>query len=199
MVRPRHAFVWDGGRPCLDLVNTLQDRLTGGREELREPSDLADWLVEAGLLATPVPVGAGRLREARRLREAVVRVGDAVLAGVGAAAEDVRLINRTAARQGPDRPELRQLAGGGWDVRRAAARDPVVAALATIAADAVQLFGTEERAQLRVCASDRCGLRFVDRSANGTRLWCAMSRCGNRAKARAHRVREAPTRPPRIS
>jgi predicted RNA-binding Zn ribbon-like protein len=199
MVRDRHAFVWDGGRLCLDLVNTLQDRLLGGREELREPGDLADWLVGAGLLAAPVPVGVGRLREARRLREAVVRVGDTVLAGLDAVPADVEIINRAAARQLPDRPRLRQLPGGGWDMWRPPPRDPVMSALAAVAVDAVHLFGTDDRAQLRICASERCGLRFVDRSANGTRLWCAMSRCGNRAKARAHRVREAPARPGRIS
>ncbi|WP_279580826.1 CGNR zinc finger domain-containing protein [Fodinicola feengrottensis] len=65
----------------------------------------------------------------------------------------------------------------------------MVAALAEIAVDAVQLLGTQDRAGLRICGSLDCGQRFADRSQAGRRQWCSMSRCGNRAKARAHRTR----------
>ncbi|WFR67367.1 CGNR zinc finger domain-containing protein [Curtobacterium flaccumfaciens] len=32
---------------------------------------------------------------------------------------------------------------------------------------------------------------FYDSSRGGTRRWCSMQRCGNRAKVRAHRARRA--------
>jgi predicted RNA-binding Zn ribbon-like protein len=32
---------------------------------------------------------------------------------------------------------------------------------------------------------------YRDESRTGTRRWCSMQRCGNRAKVRAHRARRA--------
>ncbi|HEY3015336.1 MAG TPA: CGNR zinc finger domain-containing protein, partial [Nocardioides sp.] len=63
------------------------------------------------------------------------------------------------------------------------------AALATIARDAVDLFGSRAAARIRVCASHDCGLVFVDTSRPGARRWCSMERCGNRAKLHALRQR----------
>jgi predicted RNA-binding Zn ribbon-like protein len=51
-------WVWDGGRPSVDLLNTVRDRTLGGRETLHTAADLAGWLAEAGL-AVP-RTGAGR-------------------------------------------------------------------------------------------------------------------------------------------
>ncbi len=224
-------WVWDGGRPCLDLVNTYRDRKSGGWELLREPDDLAAWLVAASLVAASqhlgstgkaafaanqhlgstgkaafaasqhlgwigeaafdsrLRVGPARLAQARELREAVSRCVDAVLAGQPCARADLAVVNRWAARYAPPRPVLRQRRTGPPELAIPPPRDPAAAALAGLAADAVQLLGTGDRALVRVCAGETCGLRFLDRSAAGSRQWCAMSRCGNRAKARAHRQR----------
>jgi predicted RNA-binding Zn ribbon-like protein len=38
----------------------------------------------------------------------------------------------------------------------------------------------------RVCAGDRCGWLFIDRSKGGRRRWCDMATCGNTAKSRRH-------------
>ncbi|OMI39844.1 CGNR zinc finger domain-containing protein [Streptomyces sparsogenes] len=42
---------------------------------------------------------------------------------------------------------------------------------------------------VRTCGSERCALRFVDRSPAHNRRWCSMSRCGNRTKVRLHEAR----------
>jgi predicted RNA-binding Zn ribbon-like protein len=63
------------------------------------------------------------------------------------------------------------------------------AALATLARDAIDLFGGPLAHRIRVCAADDCGLLFVDASRPGRRRWCSMERCGNRAKIRTHRAR----------
>ncbi|MFI4995137.1 MAG: CGNR zinc finger domain-containing protein [Hyphomicrobiales bacterium] len=39
---------------------------------------------------------------------------------------------------------------------------------------------------MRRCANEKCLWMFVDESKSGTRRWCQMSACGNRAKARRH-------------
>ncbi|WP_163510618.1 CGNR zinc finger domain-containing protein [Fodinicola acaciae] len=169
-------WVWDGGRPSVDLVNTYRDRKTGGRELLRTPADLAEWL------ALP-EVSATRLRQAIELREAI---NDCVTAAIdGERLPAVDLINQWAARR---RPVIVRLHPDGSAETEPPA-DPVAAALAEIAADAVDLLSGEERGGLRICGSADCGLRFVDRSQAGRRQWCSMARCGNREKARAHRAR----------
>ena len=40
--------------------------------------------------------------------------------------------------------------------------------------------------RLRRCEAPDCDWFFLDRSRNGTRRWCSMETCGNRAKARRH-------------
>jgi predicted RNA-binding Zn ribbon-like protein len=47
-----------------------------------------------------------------------------------------------------------------------------------------------DRTHLRECANDRCLWLFLDDSKNGSRRWCSMQSCGNRAKARRHYLRE---------
>ncbi|WP_306323848.1 MULTISPECIES: CGNR zinc finger domain-containing protein [unclassified Streptomyces] len=43
--------------------------------------------------------------------------------------------------------------------------------------------------RIRHCANDACLLHFYDVSKNGTRRWCSMAGCGNRAKAQRHYAR----------
>jgi predicted RNA-binding Zn ribbon-like protein len=45
----------------------------------------------------------------------------------------------------------------------------------------------DDPARVRMCESpDGCGWLFYDETRNGTRRWCSMKDCGNRAKARRH-------------
>ncbi|MEU6657487.1 CGNR zinc finger domain-containing protein [Streptomyces sp. NPDC046821] len=48
---------------------------------------------------------------------------------------------------------------------------------------------TQPAGQIKECAAPRCTRLYVDRSHRGSRRWCDMTRCGNRAKAAAHRSR----------
>jgi predicted RNA-binding Zn ribbon-like protein len=50
------------------------------------------------------------------------------------------------------------------------------------------LIGGEHR-RIRQCANAQCLWLFVDASKSGTRRWCDMASCGNRAKARRHYLR----------
>jgi predicted RNA-binding Zn ribbon-like protein len=43
--------------------------------------------------------------------------------------------------------------------------------------------------RIRRCANHDCVLHFYDVSKNGTRRWCSMTSCGNRAKAMRHYTR----------
>ncbi|MGV9299839.1 CGNR zinc finger domain-containing protein [Amycolatopsis sp. NPDC003676] len=169
-------WVFDAGRPCLHLVNTLRSRhLPEGIELLTGPDALAEWLELAGF--GRLRVTAAEVAAAKELREAVNR-----LLTAKPLAKDVRLVNDAlAAAPKPDRLLLKD---GVLQREVPAAPDPVATAFAVLAADAVDLAtGVED---IRICSADDCGLRFVDTSPRRTRQWCSMSRCGNRAKARAH-------------
>ncbi|MEI7030575.1 CGNR zinc finger domain-containing protein [Streptomyces pratensis] len=45
--------------------------------------------------------------------------------------------------------------------------------------------------RIRPCANEACVLHFYDVSKNGTRRWCSMAGCGNRAKAKRHHARRS--------
>lgn len=59
---------------------------------------------------------------------------------------------------------------------------------AAVAISAVALLETGRRARIRICA--HCGWLFLDRSRNRSRVWCDMTVCGNRTKARRHYLRQ---------
>ncbi len=172
-------WIFDGGRPCLDLVNTKRDRRLGGRELLTTPAALAEWLTLAGLLTARAHATPEDLTAALELREAIDRLGRGV-----AHAPDAQIVN-LAARTAPI-PQLRREHGEFVRITQSAA-PPVTAALGVLAVDAIDLVATG--LTVRICAADDCGVRFADLSPRHNRQWCSMSRCGNRAKARAHYAR----------
>src|SRR5215212_5295223 len=182
-------WYWLGGRPAIDLVNTLRERWRRRVETLVTPNDLGLWLERAQLLPAPPKVTRARLREARELREAIDACMQAALAHEAAPAAAVATIDGWLAHAGA--PAQLVVAGDGTPVlgEREPA-DSVKGALAAVALDAARMLGTPaEAARIRVCASATCSARFYDRSPAGRRRWCSMALCGNEAKARRHRER----------
>jgi len=55
---------------------------------------------------------------------------------------------------------------------------------AAVALSALALIEPANRRRIRICAN--CAWLFLDRSKNGSRLWCDMTVCGNRRKAKRH-------------
>lgn len=120
------------------------------------------------------------LREARTLREALVRCLGAAIGGEAFTARDVETLNSFAA----DEPPLVKLTAEGGLVR--VATDPVRCGLAAIARDGIELLARRAN-DLRRCAG--CDTVFLDESRGRRRRWCAMERCGNRAKVAGYRAR----------
>jgi predicted RNA-binding Zn ribbon-like protein len=184
-------WYWLGGRPALDLVNTRRERWRRSVETLVTADDLAGWLAEAGLLPEPRPVPDALLDEARELREEIDAGVRAVVDGAPVAAEAIAAIDRWLVHAGA-RPHLTLADGGVPALEERAAADSPRRALAMVALDAAEMLGRpDERARVRICASDTCSARFYDRSPAGRRRWCSMRACGNEAKARRHRARRA--------
>jgi predicted RNA-binding Zn ribbon-like protein len=182
-------WYWLGGRPALDLANTLRERWRRRVETLVTPEDLGLWLARAGVLAEPLTVAPEVLGEARALREAIDRCVSAVVAGAPPPADAVAGVDRWLVHAGM-RPQLTLGADGRAVLGERPPADSPRRALGAIALDAAQMLGREpERARVRICASDTCSARFYDRSPAGRRRWCSMRTCGNEAKARRHRDR----------
>jgi predicted RNA-binding Zn ribbon-like protein len=185
-------WYWLGGRPALDLVNTLRERWRRRVETLVTTDDLAGWLVQAGLLVKPMPVRRAVLEEARELREAIDAGVRAAVAGEAASAEAVRMIDGWLVHAG-SRLSL-ALVGGEPTLGERPAADSPRRAVGTVALDAATMLGLpEQRARVRICAAETCSARFYDRSPAGGRRWCSMRTCGNVAKARRHRERRRAT------
>ncbi len=145
------------GEPlALDLVDT---RWVGG-DQLADPAGVAAWLGEHGY-------DRGSATALRECRDAVLAVLERGEPGP---------LNAVLAR-GTRTPVLRE-DGPGEEVHVAAewraAWDAAVDYLALRS-------GRPDR--IRRCAREGCVLWFHDTSRNGTRRWCSMEVCGNRAKA----------------
>jgi predicted RNA-binding Zn ribbon-like protein len=180
-------WYWLGGRPAIDLVNTLRERWRRRVETLVTPADLGLWLVRADLAPAPPRVSRALLDEARELREAI----DACVRRARRSRRPPRpvgAIDGWLAHAGA-RPRSRSTATAARP-RRARARRPGARALGRDRARRrAHARDAAEAARIRVCASDTCSARFYDRSPAGRRRWCSMALCGNEAKARRHRAR----------
>lgn len=184
-------WYWLGGRPAVDLVNTLRERWRRRVETLVTPADLELWLERSGVMTDTagVPVTAEILAEARELREAIDACVTALVDGAPVPADAIAHIDGWLKYAGA-RPQLVLDAAGAPVLGERPEGHSPRRALGAIALDAARMLGDPaERERVRVCASDTCSARFYDRSPAGRRRWCSMRTCGNEAKARRHRAR----------
>jgi predicted RNA-binding Zn ribbon-like protein len=175
------TFAISSGNLALDFVGTLGERRGARNEHLRQGTDVAAWLVEAGVLDTAPPTDDQTLAEALALREALFVVVEALLDGAPALPRpELDLVNRAGAGPLPEitlRPDRRLVRTGSWR-----------AGLTAVARDGLALVDPGD-AELKWCADPTCTHPFLDRSRGHRRRWCEMAGCGDRAKAAAYRAR----------
>jgi predicted RNA-binding Zn ribbon-like protein len=180
-------FDFVAGRPGLDFLATIAARGTVDEEKLRTEQDLADWIVQAGLIDAAPPVTLADLERARSLREAMFRLVATLTEESSPAAADRTLVNAAAAAPPPvltlDNDELHRV--GDID-----------AVLAALARDCLDLYASPDRASLHWCDDQTCSRPFIDRSRAQRRRWCGMKGCGDRAKAAAYRRRQRQSESP---
>jgi hypothetical protein len=165
----------------VDLLVALANTDHAGADELVDGASVAQWWERLASPDPDVPTGAGTAEDLRRLhaaRDLVQAValrnnGVAVEAGVGALGGTSLEFDWT------DGPVLR-LPG-------AASLPQYVVGAILLAL--VRASSRPDWSRVKACRGPDCGWVFVDRSRNGSRRWCQMSECGNRAKAAAFRAR----------
>ena len=172
------------GRLCLDFAHT-GDMGYGSRfERLTSPGELQRWLSLSPVKLPKVRIRLDDFDRAKALRGAIWRIANAVLERRIPGAGDVRLMNAMAREPGLVKQLDAAAKSSRWH------RPTAKAVLATIAQDAVVLFGDPKQfARMRRCENSKCKVVFYDDSRPGLRRWCAPNRCGDRIRARAYRER----------
>lgn len=195
MGEPRDLdFVFHGGRPCLDLFNTVRrrkDPYTQTQDLLARKDGLKTWLLKAqrqsgwasdfprlSATAADSPVPDSIQSQATELRTSIGR-----LLSRKFSSDDIRTVNQLAQARA-----CWQFSTGG---RKLSAQDnlELEGALGLIAEDCIQLFSSSLSRNIKECAEERCGIVFLDKSNGAQRNWCSMKQCGNRSKVAryAHR------------
>jgi predicted RNA-binding Zn ribbon-like protein len=166
------------GEPiALDLVNTRWRGADGPHDLLATLEGVATWLAGVGL--------GDRARADAATRDALLAARDA-LAGVLAAPGDPAAAAALDAVLARGRVRRSLTAAGPEDRVEV---DPADLAAWTAADGYLDLL-RRDPARIRRCAHPDCVLHFYDTSKNGTRRWCSMAGCGNRAKAARHYARQ---------
>ena len=184
-----------GNHPALDLVNTVAWRLDPDRTVDRLPHGIAvvRWAAFVGLLDDGQ--AAGFTTELENDPRADRRVG----AQVRLARERLhRVLQPMAVGEEPDGPDVAALHRGLLSaLGRAEATTVMPLEWSTglhsvsdltdeLALATWRLLQGEDRRRLRQCHDSDCGWLFLDRTKNGSRVWCSSSDCGNRSRARRH-------------
>ena len=157
------------GEPlALDLVNTQWHEGGAQHDLFATLQGAARWLDEAGLGGTEVTKESRlALCDAREaLRGALEHPGREPQA-LNAVLRKGRMLAQIKA----DGPTYIPEVPDAWRV-------------AWLAAQSYLELLTRAPERIRRCAHPDCILYFYDTSKNGTRRWCSMKTCGNRAKAR---------------
>jgi predicted RNA-binding Zn ribbon-like protein len=180
---------------CLDFANTRYWRGTEPpTDELQGFGDVLAWITARGISETddavrpwrerPAEAGTTAFAAALDLREALYGIFSAAALGTPPVEADIETLNQALADT-PARTRLRHTPGGyAWEVTEL--KPTVANLLAPVLWSAGDLLGSARLARVRRCANEKCLYLFADDSRNGTRRWCSMSTCGNRAKAHRH-------------
>jgi predicted RNA-binding Zn ribbon-like protein len=177
---------------CLDFANSRYWRGTEQpTETLNGFADLFAWLASANAfdaktlerLKAASTLSERDFGDVIELREALYRIFTAIARNGEPAPADLEIFNR-ALRAAPPRAQL--VKHDGAYLWRAQLTPQLPDLLTPILWTAGDMLAEPRRDRVRLCANDKCVWLFLDDSKSGTRRWCAMSACGNRAKAHRH-------------
>lgn len=186
----RPVFSRIGGHVALDLINTVEWRLSDERreEDLLDYEDAVRWARQMALITDDEAVDLARLaaHSAAGADDELTRVRalrEAVYSALFSDAGSTSVI--TEYREATARAELSPHDDHwGWDL-------PVDLPLVRrrIALAAVDLMTHSDLSNLSQCQDAECGWVFLDTSPRRDRRWCVSSDCGNRNRVREYYAR----------
>ena len=207
-----------GGRPCLDLANTVEPRGGPGHgrgvarlEYLGDYVGLVGWAVRASVVGTATGVrlleaAEARPAEARRVHRQAVALSDALYRAFGAIArggvpatsdlDGIKAVYAEAMASATLKPE-----DGGLTWTWSPDEADLAVPLWPAAFSAIELMTEADPRRVKLCpggqAPDdpvRCAWLFYDETKNRSRRWCTMEDCGSAAKSRALTARRRAAR-----
>ena len=201
-----------GGRPVLDLVNTLSWRGDPARtqDHLQGAGDALTWARHAGVLTSTEAAAVrahlerhpgaepGMLGGLRRLR---TLVADAVLTAEQPRTEDLEPVLLEALTHSHLRPEREaftatsERSGGAHRWQVTGLDEHTVTR--RLALDLLDLLSSPH-GRLGQCADPACRWAFLDTSRAQNRQWCSSTDCGNRHRVREHQRRRGTARRPDV-
>ena len=172
-----------GGRPCLDLVNTVSWRGDDARREdhLASSEDCLVWCRRAGV----VTEGEARELAGLDIRSPLLTLRSA-------------LTRHLADADRPDLERLRPFVDNAlrhsdlvqsgeraqWEVSTLTSAAPAHRVALDLLDQLTNPPGPVDR-----CADPACGWAYVDTSRGHRRRWCSSADCGNRERVRRHAAR----------
>lgn len=164
------------------FINT--NDLDRGEDRLGTTGAARDWFVSCGLLGDGARVGPRDLDRIITVREAL----RALLAVDYSSAPGVRTSELEEVAASAKLTLRFILADGIYLEPRSPGLPGALGALLVICHESA-VDGTWFR--LKACRNDECQWVFFDQSRNRASKWCRPEICGNRMRARAHRLRQA--------
>ncbi len=191
-------FELTGGALCLDFANTLNGRFTSTpNDQLRDYSDIVAWSRQTGVIsdararqlvrAAPrnPAKAASLLGQAIETREAIFATFSAVAEGRPAPAAALAVFNKALSKNLSHSEIVRDGNSFVWGFN--GGEPSLDETLWAVTRSAAELLTSPEIYRVRECAAETCAWLFLDGSRNGSRRWCDMKVCGNRAKIRRFR------------
>ena len=183
-------FLFYGGRPSLDFVNTLRrrkDPSTPTRDLLADKGirvwferarAQAAWATELPGLVPDMGPSDLLIDNGTDLRQAILSLVENEFDTAADGANPHQAAQAVLNDYAKGAPLTYQVGGDGLLLPSA---NPETI-LSFVASDAIRLFSSAASQCVKVCAHERCGIVFEDRSNGMRRQWCSMKDCGNRAK-----------------
>jgi predicted RNA-binding Zn ribbon-like protein len=167
------------GNLALDFANTFSWRGTARQiDHLGDVEAVLAWGSETGLIdrnfSVPKRMHASLMKEVHHLRHAIDEAGSTIAQGRSPGRAALGTIRDLAARS------LARAKLTGAPARIVFSDDDRI--IGPISWAALDLLRGNELSRLKQCPPHDCRWLFIDRTRNGSRRWCEMATCGDRAK-----------------
>jgi predicted RNA-binding Zn ribbon-like protein len=172
-----------GGRPCLDLVNTVSWRGDEARieEHLTGRAEVLVWCRRVGVLTD----SEAQELQGRDVRTPLLSLRAAVTEHLADVEEpDLRALQPVIDDALGHSSLVLLEDGAAWQVDALDGRTPA----RRIALDLLDQL-TDPPGPVRRCSDPACGWTYVDTSRGHRRRWCSSEDCGNRERVRRHAAR----------